>query len=82
MFLKIIDNNNWSVGFCRGSRVKGNMSRVEVEGRGRGSRSRVKKCFFVRKTKKNVFSSGKLKLKTEVARSRSVNFFNFPYICL
>ena len=34
-----------SVGFCRGSRVEGNMSRVE--GRGRGSRSRVKKYFFV-----------------------------------
>ena len=29
----------WSVGFCRGSRVEGNMSRVEVEGK--------KKCFFV-----------------------------------
>ena len=28
-----------SVGFCRGSRVEGNMSRVEVEGK--------KKCFFV-----------------------------------
>ena len=27
---------NRSVGFCRGSRVEGNMSRVEVEGRGRG----------------------------------------------
>ena len=33
-----------SVGFCRGSRVKGNMSRVE--GRGRGSMSRVKKNIF------------------------------------
>ena len=29
-----------SVGFCRGSKVEGNMSRVEVEGK--------KKCFFVR----------------------------------
>ena len=32
--------NAWSVGFCRGSRVEGRGSRVEVEGK--------KKCFFVR----------------------------------
>ena len=32
-------HKSMSVGFCRGSRVEGNMSRVEVEGK--------KKCFFV-----------------------------------
>ena len=39
------------VGFCRGSRVEGSMSRVE--GRGRGSRSRVEV-----EGKKNIFSCG------------------------
>ena len=44
----LFSGSSWlSVGFCRGSRVEGNMSRVEVEGRGRGSksRSRVKNVF-------------------------------------
>ena len=31
-----VNENTRSVSFCRGSRVEGNMSRVEVEGRGRG----------------------------------------------
>jgi len=32
--LRSVDNNDLSVGFCRGSRIEGNISRVE----GRGSR--------------------------------------------